>query len=272
MKLNTGDTALVTGAAGGLGFSLAEALLQRGLRVALTDVNAEGLERAMQKLSTSKSNVLALSLDVRDREAWERAAEKIEASLGPISVLCNNAGISAIGSRVEDMKWEYWDLTMEINLQGVFNGVRTFLPRMLQRGKRAYIVNTASAASLGPTPEGGAAYIASKYAVLGLSESLRRDLAGGPVGVAVICPGPVKTELWQSTRRLRNLPELDSPPAESASRSGSSNAMPPSQVAELVLKTVEADEFFVITHSHYRPVIEQRHAEIMACLERAEQS
>jgi NAD(P)-dependent dehydrogenase (short-subunit alcohol dehydrogenase family) len=268
MRIEPKEVALVTGAAGGLGLELARALGRAGMRVVAADIDAQGAKEAARALVDEGLSATGVALDVRSRTGWEDVARSTEAMWGPVSVLCNNAGISALDKSVSSMDWDYWDLTLQINLGGVFNGARTFLPRMLARGTPGYIVNTASAAALGTIPENGAAYVAGKYGVLGLTESLRREVASTPVRVAVLCPGAVKTQLWSTTRVLRGLPALHNPPAESASRSGSPQAMEPSAVAERVVQAIRHDEFYIVTHAHYRRAIESRHAEIIAAIEK----
>lgn len=218
--------ALVTGAAGGIGLALSRALAQAGMAVAMADIDEDSLGARAQELQSHGHRVLALRLDVTDRAACEQAADRVEEDLGPLHVLCNNAGLSALGMTVADMDDAYWDLTMRVNLDSVFAGSRVAARRMAARG-RGHLVNTASISALGLCSAGTAAYAASKYAVMGLSEVLRQELAPQGVGVSVLCPGPVRTNLWKSTRRLRGLPELDMPPADSLRGSASPTALDP---------------------------------------------
>lgn len=197
MRELTGRTAFISGGGQGIGLGIARALAQQGAKLALADIDDDALRAAEAELSTL-TTVEAFHLDVRDRAAYARIADEAEQRLGPVSVLCNNAGI-AFPESVADMAFELWDLAVDINLGGVINGIQTFLPRMLERGTPAHIVNTASAAGL--VAAAGFMYTCTKFAVVGLSESLRNRLAeaGVPIGVTVLCPGAVTTNLARST-------------------------------------------------------------------------
>ncbi|WTW92286.1 SDR family oxidoreductase [Streptomycetaceae bacterium NBC_01309] len=199
-----GRTALVTGGAQGIGLGIARALAAEGVRLALADIDASALAAARAELSAATA-VESVVLDVRDRDAWAAAADEVERRLGPVTLLCNNAGVGGTVS-VAEMRYEMWDLVYRTNLGGVVNGIQTFLPRMLRLGGPAHIVNTASAAGLAPV--GGMAgymYEGSKAAVVGLTEALAGQLARErhPVGVSVLCPGPVASDMVEHSQAAR---------------------------------------------------------------------
>jgi NAD(P)-dependent dehydrogenase (short-subunit alcohol dehydrogenase family) len=199
MKDLSGRTAVITGGAQGIGLGIAHALGRAGVKIALVDVNGNALESAVAQLS-NVATVVAKVLDVRDRAAFTDVANDIEAQLGPVSLLFNNAGI-ATRVTAEAMSYESWDWVMGINLGGVINGIQTFLPRMLARGGEAHIVNTSSGAGV-ISEGGGYLYHGSKFAVVGLSEALREELAPHQIGISVLLPGPVATGIIANSAAL----------------------------------------------------------------------
>lgn len=139
------------------------------------------------------TRVNTVQLDVRDRDAYARIADELEAELGPVSLLFNNAGV-ALGAPAAKLTYEAWNWGLGINLNGVINGIQTFLPRMVERGAGGHIVNTSSGAGLAATGA-GVLYTTAKFGVVGLSEELRRDVSAHGIGVSVLCPGPVSTDI-----------------------------------------------------------------------------
>lgn len=191
-----GRTAFITGGGNGIGLGIARSFARAGAKLALADVDAEGLARAKAELQDITA-VETYTLDVRDREAYAATAEAAERALGPVSLLFNNAGVAG-GASVEKLTYDLWDWVIGINLTGVINGVQTFLPRMVERGLGGHIVNTASGAGLVAT-NAGVLYTTSKFGVVGMSESLNPELAAYNIGVSVLCPGPVATDIVQRT-------------------------------------------------------------------------
>ncbi len=160
-----GKTAFITGGARGIGLGIARAFARAGVKLAIADIDPDSLASAKSELAKLTA-VETFKLDVRDREAYARVADEAEARLGPVSILCNNAGVAA----ATRFTYEFWDWMLGINLNGVINGIQTFMPRMLERGGDGHIVNTASGAGL--VAEGSSVmYSTSKFAVVGLSES-----------------------------------------------------------------------------------------------------
>jgi NAD(P)-dependent dehydrogenase (short-subunit alcohol dehydrogenase family) len=190
-------TAFITGGANGIGLGIARALARAGAKLALVDLEAEALERAKAELG-QVTEVFTAVLDVRDRSAYAQVADDAEAKLGPVSILVNNAGVAG-GAPANRLTYELWDWGMGINLDGVINGVQTFLPRIVARGAGGHIVNTASAAGL-YTNVGNALYCTAKFAVVGMSEALGQELEPQGIGVTVLCPGPVATDIIARTR------------------------------------------------------------------------
>jgi NAD(P)-dependent dehydrogenase (short-subunit alcohol dehydrogenase family) len=187
-----GRTAFITGGANGIGLGIARAFARAGANVAIADIDDQALATAKAELSRM-GRVAAVRLDVRDRDAYARVADQVETELGPVSLLFNNAGV-AWGAPAVELTYEAWDWALGINLNGVINGVQTFLSRMVKAGNGGYIVNTASGAGLAATGA-GVLYATAKFGVVGLSEELQRDIARHNIGVSVLCPGPVATDI-----------------------------------------------------------------------------
>ncbi|MGI5500257.1 SDR family oxidoreductase [Lentzea sp. CA-135723] len=247
-----GSTAFITGGARGIGLGIARALARRGVRLALADVSSSALEEAGAELGAS-----TYLLDVRDRPAFAAVA----AAVGPVDLLFNNAGIVPHSS-VDALTFEKWDLAMAVNLTGVINGVQTFLPQMLARGS-GYVVNTASAAGLVSDPN--LLYATSKFAVVGLSESLRLNVVERGVDVSVLCPGPVATGIVENTRAAHASVGLrsDLVPAVAAFL-GSGPSV--DEVGEMVLAGMEKRSPWIFTGYDVRPHLEQRAAALIDCL------
>jgi len=198
-------TALVTGAASGIGRAIAAALVARGDHVVLADVDAAGAERAALDLGAgSVGSARSAALDVTDREAFGAVVKDVVAESGRLDVLVNNAGIG-VGGLVEEMTPEHWDRAFEVNVRGVVHGIQAAYPVMVgQRG--GHIVNTGSVAGLLPAPL-MVPYSAGKHAVVGLSRALRLEAAAHGVGVTALCPGFVATPLLDDVNPA--LPETD---------------------------------------------------------------
>jgi NAD(P)-dependent dehydrogenase (short-subunit alcohol dehydrogenase family) len=203
-----GRTAFITGGANGIGLGVARAFAMAGAKLALVDLEGDALGRAKDELSAI-TQVETRVLDVRDRDAYARIADEVEAALGPVSLLCNNAGVAG-GAAAHQMSYELWDWGIGVNLGGVINGIQTFLPRMAERGLGGQIVNTASGAGLVASGS-GVLYHTAKFGVVGLTEALRADLAPMNIGATVLCPGPVATDIIARTRQLQ--PRRDAPVA-----------------------------------------------------------
>jgi len=261
-----GSAALVTGGAQGIGLAIARALLRAGAHVALVDNNDAALSEAKRDLGQF-GRVETFNLDVRDRPGFSRVADQAEALLGPISILCNNAGVGG-GDSVEHMSYATWDWVMGINVGGVINGIQTFVPRMIER-RLGHIVNTASGAGLAVDPAWGIGYMypTSKYAVVGLSESLRVELADCGIGVSVLCPGPVATGILANSAlahpaRSGHLPSgLTEMNARLHER-----GLAPERVADMVLQGIRENRPYILTHGMEREAIEARFNSILAAV------
>lgn len=193
-----GSVAFITGGAQGIGLGTARALGKRGVRLAIVDIDEAALTSAAAELSEI-TDIVTHTLDVRDREAYAAVADAVEAELGPVSLLFNNAGIAPYAS-LSKLTFDKWDLALGVNLDGVVNGVQTFVPRMIERGRGGYVVNTASGAGL--VAGSNVLYSTAKFAVVGLSESLKVAGAKYGIDVSVLCPGYVNTDILKNTQTI----------------------------------------------------------------------
>ena len=216
-------TVLVTGGASGIGRALGERLLEEGARVVLADVNATALGEVTQALGCH-----GVTFDVRDVAA-------VEAEHGPIEVVFHNAGV-AITGEAHRFAYEDWKRVIDVNLYGVVNGVHAIYPRMVRRG-RGHIVNVASIAGLFPSA-GQVSYVASKYAVVGLSHALRAEAAGHGVRVSVVCPGIIKTPMREGLEvKAADASKLDKLLPE---------GMPVERCVEVILKGVGRNKATIV--------------------------
>lgn len=270
MQNLAGKTALITGGASGIGLGMARAFIAAGLHVAIADINETSLRATEASLPGLGK---AVTLDVTRFAEWERALDETEAALGPVEILCNNAGVAqgrfADGrdTTVAEMPEALWRLVLEINATGAFLGARAAASRMLARRQWGHIVNTSSIGGL-MAPGGIAAYCASKYAVVGLSESLRAELAPAGIGVSVLCPGGVRSNLFASSVAIR----AQEPGAfeglatvgSDALRIEQAQRMDPVFVGEMVLRAIAGNAMYIIPHPEYLGHIEERHAALVA--------
>jgi NADP-dependent 3-hydroxy acid dehydrogenase YdfG len=262
--------AFITGAASGIGLGLARTFAAAGMRVAMADKRAEVVTAAASELARNGARVVAVPLDVTDRIAWNSAAERVEAELGSVDILCSNAGVNFIGA-THQATYEDWDFALGVNLGGAINAIHTFAPRMVARGT-GHVVITSSVSGLF-TGGGSGVYATTKYALVGLAESLRADLRSQGIGVSVLCPGPVKSELFESTAAVRparlaatgSIPIV--PPGASREQTPIFMTAPDgNEVGRQVLEAIRRNDLYILTHSEMRPVMEARAAALLAAL------
>jgi NAD(P)-dependent dehydrogenase (short-subunit alcohol dehydrogenase family) len=239
MDLALAQHAFITGGASGIGLGIAEALADRGLKITIADIDREGLAEVVE---AKGPNWRGQPLDVRDRAAWAAAKAEAEAAFGPVDILVNNAGIAPNGQTFAKMDPKSFDLIIAINLVGVFNGVSAFAAEMAERG-RGHIVNTSSQAGLTASIPGVGAYTAAKFGVTGMSENLRNEMAQSGVGVSILCPGFVVTNLTENTIKISGVRREYDP-----------GSMPQSSVTsrdvgEMVAQGIADNAPYILTHS-----------------------
>lgn len=238
----TGKTVFITGGGGGIGAGMAQAFAERGARIVLADIERGYAEQEAARLP-AEAEARVIELDVRDLASWQTAS----AAVGPIDVLCNNAGISTGFKPLVELSPETFERVMAINVTGIFNGIKTFAPQMVAQGS-GHIVNTSSMNGLSPYGS-FAAYSASKFTVLGMSDALRDELATTGVGVSTLFPGLTRSRMSE---------------ADSGSAIARANMMDPLWLGRAVVRGVENDEPYIVTHPEYRDSLAARHARILA--------
>ena len=263
MRDFTGRTAFVTGGANGVGIGLVRALLAQGCNVAIADIRQAHIDAALRALDNPRA--MGVQVDVSSRAELARAAEAVEAKFGVVSLLFNNAGVNLFQS-IEESSYDDWDWIMGVNLHGPINGVMTFVPRMIRAGTRGYVVNTASMAGLLAAGTCGI-YNATKFAVRGLSESLRASLAAHGIGVSVLCPGLVKSYIYASDEIRPQALKAGAKPVntEFVKRLAEVHqfGMEPDVIAARVLEAMREDRFHIFTHPEFRAELAEVFAEIL---------
>jgi NAD(P)-dependent dehydrogenase (short-subunit alcohol dehydrogenase family) len=268
-----GKTAFITG--GGSGVALGQAKVfaaEAGMKVVIADIRQDHLDQAMEYLGAKGLPAHAIQLDITDRAAYLRAADEAERVFGAVDLLCNTAGVSQFGP-IEQASDDDWDWQIDVNLKGMINGVRAFMPRMIERG-RGHIVNTASMSAFVALPNTGI-YCTTKYAVRGLSESLRLELQKYNIGVSLLCPGGVNTNIHESVlsrpdkyaktgyygadqevfKRLKAVIET---------------GIDPLDLARIVLAAVRRNEFWILPYPEFIPTVEQYNQQVIAALRQYE--
>jgi NAD(P)-dependent dehydrogenase (short-subunit alcohol dehydrogenase family) len=263
-----GRVAVVTGAASGIGLALASRFAEEGMRVVLADIEEQALEDAVTSLRQREHDVLGVLTDVSKPQAVDDLAQKAFETYGGVNILCNNAGVGGAAVAPWEVTLNDWQWTLGVNLWGVINGIRAFVPEMLERDDEGHVVNTASIAGLiGP---GVGTYSVSKHAVVGISEWLYRSLErrGAKVGASVLCPGYVRTNINTSERNRPSelqdeLPTTFPPQLQEVLEAGVESGLPPEDVAGLVLEAIRNEQFWIRTENDFDDDIRARTEHIL---------
>ena len=248
MKDLAGRTAVVTGAAAGIGLALTERFVAAGMSVVMADIEEETLSREAARLGSDGASVLGVLTDVRDSDAVEALRDQALSVFDAVHLVCNNAGV-APGGPMADTTPADWRWAVDVNVLGVAYGVTSFVPLFLEQGE-GHVVNTASEAGL-VTNSALGLYCATKHAVVGLSESLWRETHEQGVGVSVLCPNLVDTRIFESERNRTDGAEMTAASAATMAplrEAISAMGIPTSTVADAVHDAVVADRFWVLTH------------------------
>jgi NAD(P)-dependent dehydrogenase (short-subunit alcohol dehydrogenase family) len=271
MKSLAGKVAVVTGGGSGIGRGLALGLAAEDMTVAVADIRMEGAEAVVAEIDERGGRGFAVQVDVTSVDSLELASKQVAAEAGGANLLCANAGVLARIASLDEHTIEDWEYTLSVNVLGVVKTVKAFLPLLRQSAPEAHIVNTASLGGLIATegfPIG--AYIASKYACVGYSEMLRSELAREGIGVSVLCPGVVESDLV--TTSTQNRPQgygeqatinYEVPGMTSDAPAPSVTAMPAEEVGPIVVDAVLANRLHVLTHPETRPTVENRFAAVL---------
>jgi NAD(P)-dependent dehydrogenase (short-subunit alcohol dehydrogenase family) len=264
MRDVTGKVAFVTGGASGIGLGIAQVFLDAGMKVVIADIRDNALFAACAQLGGG-NHLLALPLDVANRDQWKSALAEASTAFGHVHVLCNNAGVGMLGD-ARSVTYDDWDWGLSVNLGGAVNGVQTFLPHFLAHGEPSHIVNTSTVGATLAGP-GAIVYLSAKAAVLTLTECLKCDLQDTNVSVTALLPGPTATNIHE-VGKLRparfgktGLKEIEERLAKGPLFS---NGMDPIDVGRMVLDGIQRDRLFVYTHNDFREGVGQRCRALLA--------
>jgi NAD(P)-dependent dehydrogenase (short-subunit alcohol dehydrogenase family) len=262
MKQFAGRVAFVTGGASGIGYGLVQNFLKLGMKVVVADFSRDYLRDVRQALA-GRSDVHCVHVDVGDRGQLRAAADEAVRMFGKIHVLCNNAGVGG-GGDTADPDFEAWDRALRVNLGGVVNGVKIITPLILRHGEGGHIVNTSSMAGIVPLPLPGlGAYQTAKFAVRGLTESLRMSLAPHGIGVSCLFPGGTRTRIVESGARDES--------ARAAAREMTASWMDPVELGAMVVEGIRNNAPYILTHEEFRDEVREMYAMLDAAFPRNQQ-
>lgn len=253
-----GKTAVITGGASGIGFATAKAFAREGMNIVIADIEEETAARAAREIEALGARALAVRTDVAKLSDLQRLAVRTWEHFGGCHILFNNAGV-AISGLIQDMTHQDWEWVLNVDLWGPIHGVEAFLPRMIAQGEGGHIINTASFAGL-VANDGLGVYCVAKYGVVALSECLYRDVSREGIGVSVLCPMQVHTNITRSERNRP--PELggpaEPPPQEEGDLQPVGSVITADEVAEKVVRAVRRRDLYILTHPESRGFIQAR--------------
>jgi len=263
-----GKTAFITGGASGAGLGQAKVFGDAGCRIVIADIRQDAIDAALDELRARGIAAHGIRLDITDRQAWDAAADEAERVFGPVHLLFNTAGVSIFGP-IEKATYEDYDWIFGVNLGGVVNGHQALVPRMIAHGEGGHVVNTASLGAFFAN-SGAGIYSTSKFAVHGLSMAMRDALAKYGIGVSVLCPANISSNIAESVRtrpaHLANSGfEVDEREI-AALHEIYSQGMDPEELAGHVKAAIEADRFYVIPYPEARPMLEAAFQQVLDAL------
>lgn len=257
----TGKTAFVTGGASGLGLAMAKSMAARGAKLMLADIDEARLRESGLQLKAEGYEVETCICDVADAQSVQAAAEATIQAFGAVHIVVNNAGV-ALGGQAGQTALEDWKWIVDINLMGVVHGVETFLPLIRQNAEGGHIVNVASMAGLAASAA-MAPYHATKFAVVGYTESLQQEMAGSNIGVSVLCPAWVSTDIHKSSLdrpgQTESREEAMADPAFQQIKAVVEGGISADIVGDYVAECVEANRFYIFTHPEMEQFLDMRH-------------
>jgi NAD(P)-dependent dehydrogenase (short-subunit alcohol dehydrogenase family) len=248
---------------------IARAFIDAGMKVALTYRSEKHLDEAMKQLETGGDRVHAIKLDVTDRPGMESAAAEAVKAFGKVHVLVNNAGV-ALPPTLSDTSYQDWDWQLNVNLNGPFNGVHVFLPLIRSHGEGGQIISTSSALGLFAS-KGGAGYTVSKFAVIGMMEALRAELADTNIGASVLCPGLVTSHVMETSFHDRPAQSAGKDDAEilkqdARYRNDPAYALDPLEVGKIVLDGMRNNDLYILTSPEFEQIMRDRSDALMASI------
>lgn len=280
MRELNGKIAVVTGGGSGIGRAMALAFADEGMDVAIGDIEAGPAEAVADEIRAKGRRAIAVTCDVTDLASVRALAEATKAELGGVHVVCNNAGVVA-GGPTPELNESDWGWVLDVDLNGVVNGVIAFLPGLVEQAE-GHIVNTASIAGLIPLAAPGViSYTAAKYGVVGITETLHGELGPAGVGASVLCPGVVNTRIGESARNRPQsaggvpsepAPPIAMPPGAEPPRIIGANVQEPQAIAARVVEAVKNNDLYIVTHPETREAVETRFAAILGAYDKLEAS
>lgn len=271
MKEVSGKVAFITGGASGIGLGITRVFVDAGIKAVIADLRQDHLDDALDYFERNKQrdSIHPIQLDVTDRNAMLKAADETESVFGKVHILVNNAGVGVTGP-ISNATYADWDFGLGVNLGGVVNGIQTFLPRIRSHGEGGHIVNTSSLSALVVMPAHMAIYVASKAAVIALSEALSTELPNENIGVTVLCPGPIKSNIHELAQNRPEQFRKDSGFLEAELQLGQRQVsdmwMEPEDVGKMILDAVLNNKLYIITHGEWRPAAEARFEAMLAAM------
>ena len=263
MKDVKGKTAFITGGASGMGLGMARAFAPAGMKVMIGDIEAGPAQAAVDELSAKGYDAACVKVDVTKLDDMHAAAKQTVERFGKVHVICNNAGVGC-GGRSETAKMRNWQWVVDVNLWGVVNGLQAFVPLIQSHGEGGHVVSTASVAGMISIP-GTGPYNATKYAVVGIMETMMAEQRGTSLGVSVLCPGLVATNLGTSARNRQDQYGGAAKPNPKDAIAGSlSDGLDPDIVGRLVLEAIQDNQSYIFTNPALGAQIEARFKRIQA--------
>lgn len=269
-----GKTAIITGGAEGIGFSIAKAMAAQGMNIVLGDIDTAQLAVAVQALEAQGTSVLGVQMDVTSITDWQNLVSQVQARFGNIHMLVNNAGVGGGAGTIEQIDETDWRWVVDVNLMGVVYGTQTLVPLIKQHGQGGWLINVASMAGMMGVPYAGA-YTATKVAVVGMSESWYEELKAYNIKVSVLCPAFVKTRINLSERNRQVNYQKDADDSEQDAAMAAhmqkviDNGLDVDIVGERVVEAIAAGELYIFTHPNYRKVLQLRFKAIDEAFERS---
>jgi NAD(P)-dependent dehydrogenase (short-subunit alcohol dehydrogenase family) len=257
-----GQVAVITGGASGIGRASALALARRGVDIVLADIHAERLARVADEICALGPRVLTVQCDVAKEDDVAQLARQVELEMGPVGILMNNAGVVLRGA-LEEIALEDWRWCLDINVFGVIHGIHAFLPQMVAR-RHGWIVNTGSVTGLVALTGEGAPYVASKFAVVGLTEALALYCRPLGIGVSLLCPGGVNTNLAETGRSIGMTPLREVSETRMARTVQGGTEVEPEYIGELVANAIQDETFLVLQDGFHAELVRRRAADLNA--------
>ena len=266
----SGKTAIVTGAGSGIGLGITTALAEAGANVVMADIQKDLVEQAAHGLSGTNKRVMPVRIDVTQEQSVLDALADAERNFGKLHIACNNAGVPRHGTKLVDVPLSDWEFVIGVNVWGVIHGIRHFVPAILRHGEEGHVVNTASVAGFqNRRGTGQGPYSMSKYAVLSLSEALEHELEGTNVGVSVLCPGPVNTNIARGARNRPDHmggPQIRANEEEVLAERLATTGLDPKRVGERVVDAIRTKTFYAFVSAVPAEIITARHRRIEGAL------